>query len=78
MGFSHAIAILFIFLVASPPSPSHARMVPNDDAQHVSSRSTTPRCSDELIHVQVPPTPAKGGAGRSRALWSAPSDGVGH
>nr|AAZ06226.1 hypothetical protein TQH17P5.4 [Oryza sativa Indica Group]AAZ06231.1 hypothetical protein TQH17P5.4 [Oryza sativa Indica Group] len=60
MGFSHAIAILFIFLVASPPSPSHARMVPNDDAQH------------------VPPTPAKGGAGRSRALWSAPSDGVGH
>ncbi|KQJ89723.1 hypothetical protein BRADI_4g27383v3 [Brachypodium distachyon] len=71
MSSPHATVFLFVFLLASP-SHAHARAVPDDGADTNSSGD---------VPATAPPadTPANGGAaGRSRTLWSTPSDGVGH
>ncbi|KAG8049497.1 hypothetical protein GUJ93_ZPchr0009g863 [Zizania palustris] len=87
MGCSSAVVVLlFVFLLSSPSSSLHAArmLVPNDDDdEHASSRADAPCFKLQVVdEVHAPPTPAKGGAvgrhSRARALWSTPSDGVGH
>ena len=77
----HVRVFLFVFLLASP---SHvlARVAPDERHAHGSEDSSN---TNTVVSGNVPATlpaadqtSANNGGGRSRTLWSTPSDGAGH